>query len=194
MSTFLKDMANKGKGKGVETKMGTGGNNGPIFKDNTTYEVEITGLAVTESSGGFRQLEVALSKVMGDGSTKKAGRRWINLPVYSEDQENKYDAVKFKQMKGISQDNLLGFLAAALPGDFGPDAGSIQERKDAVIGLSEALVEAFVNESELPIDLTGNRLYYVSVAGTKTDAKGNIRHYDSFSAQPQDRFLMAEDI
>ncbi len=196
MSNLLKTLASKGAGKAVETKMGTGGARGPIFADNTTYQVEITGVAVTTSERGFHQLEIALSKVMGDDSLKKAGRRWINLPVYSEELAESYDAVKFAQMKGISQDNLLGLLSAVLPNDFGPAAGSVAERKEGAIGFAEAMVEAAVNETEYPVDLVGTRLYYVSVRGTKAkDPKtGEFKTYDNFSAEPQDRFPMSEDI
>lgn len=190
MSNLIKNFVSKATDV-VEPKA----RNTQTFKNDTSYELEITGVAVQSRDSGYNNLELTVSKVDGD-SLRKAGKLWVSMPVYSDDIAEGMDPVKFKQMKQIAQEQFLQLLAAALPNDIGADAGSLKERTAAAVGIAEAFVAAD-DSSDFPVDLVGQRLFYVSVAGKKTykDKDGNdaIRTYHNFSAEALDRFPLFND-
>jgi hypothetical protein len=180
--TTLKEFAKLAKSE-VATDIKTGGGKA-TFEDNKQYLVEITGFELKTSQNGYHQAEVALSKVTSEGELKKAGRRWISLPVYNETIAETHDNEKLAQMRKISTENFLQFLRAAMPETFGAqsDARTVAA---AVQGAADALVAG-----EFPADLVGTRINYVSIRGVKNPEKT----YDGwFSADaPSSKYDLAD--
>ena len=105
---------------------------------------------------------------------KKLGRCWIGLPVYTPEIEGKHDPVNFRKMKEIAAGNLYSFLSAVFPDEFPSSLDGSTKGKAAIEAAREIV------DGNFELDPVGREVHYVKVQGSKPDARGELRLYDSF--------------
>lgn len=88
------------------------------FAAGQTLPVLITEQALKVSRNGFLQLELARSIIKDDGREVKAGRIWINLPVFSAEMAANMDNGTMQEKIDSFGKKLHGVLRAALPEQF----------------------------------------------------------------------------
>lgn len=113
MSTVitLADLAQEAGDEGVDLSKKQGPYKSP-FELNKAYKVKVTDQAVTQSKSGWTQVELSLDIVNSDGSTKKAGKQWIMLPVFSDEKQSSEDPEKLAQLQASWGKSLHGLLRA----------------------------------------------------------------------------------
>ena len=170
------------------------------FEVKKAYEVTITEQAVTESKNGWLQLEITLEA----GGNK--AKRWIMLPIFTEDKQSSEDPEKLAQMKQSAGTSLHSLLRAVDPEVFSVystidksgarwtfyDAEgneiSSEEKK-----LREKLVaKAVIATAELlrcdKASLVGQTCFYVRTE----DARDTTKTYHNFYPAAPDNYELAE--
>jgi hypothetical protein len=177
-----------------------------FFNDDSCYKLEITDVRTTQSKSDYNQVEVSLSIVDGNGTLAKAGRKWIMLPVFTENMLVAGDPEKLAQLKSIYGKRFHQFLRAVYPETFNVYARcnkstkswkfydehdnelSHADKRDrekaigaAVVGAAKALL------TEEDLGLVGKRLYYVQ----SRDKKDPSRTYDNYYSSEPDNYELA---
>jgi hypothetical protein len=168
--SMQQDFANRATQEGAEVK----GGRTEQFKNDLVYPVQIESIVYKLSTYGQHQAEVTLSKVMDDDSTKKAGKLWLDLPVFSDDEIAEKDQETLNKAKKARANTFAQLLAVAIPTAFGFGVGSAKQRSQAVQGAAEALIE------DGQLEFTPARGFYVKA----TNKKNEKYSYNNFYQEP----------
>jgi hypothetical protein len=172
-----------------------------VFKDpfdpGLAYEIEITEQTPSVSKNGYQQIVLKLDMVEGGGSAK----RWICLPIFSEEMRASADPEKLKQLKGMWGANLHNLLRAVDPDTytiarmekvagkwrfFNSNGDEItkaeKDAREKLIGKAVIGAATLLYNGEL--NLIGLKLWYV-----RTQDKSNPnKFYDNFYSTQPDKF------
>lgn len=182
------------------------------FEPNVAYLVECTEQQHTVSKNGFNQLELSLSIVESTGGTRKAGRIWECLPVFSDEVAARLadepglseGDTKLEQLTSMFGRNIHGLLRAVNP-DFWSvyarrekeggrtvfyDADghpmSKLERDEKKAALGKAVLGAAQAVLQGKLSFVGKRWYLVE----KATPAGKL--YKNYFDQPPEKFPLAE--
>lgn len=152
------------------------------FADKAIVPVEITEQVIKTTKNGYTQLELARSVIKDDGTTAKAGRIWITLPVFTEEVQTSVDSEKLAVIKNINGKALHNLLRATMPEQFtvftsvdktdkknwkfiAPDGTPMtkegKEERESILGAAVTGAARAIIEGSL--SLVGKRLYMQEV-------------------------------
>jgi hypothetical protein len=185
-----------------DEEMSLGKQQGPFkspFTPKLAYQVEITDFEVQTSKNGWDMAVVSLGIVQGNGEIKNAGKRWIMLPVFSEEMQAKEDAEKLATLRSSWGDRFHRLLRGALPEQFNIfartegkgkafkafDAEGNQLDRKAQENRKKEVGKLTLGAAKLAVagkfSLVGKRLYYVV---TPNEKKPGETYDNWFSSEP----------
>jgi len=202
----LDQLAEMGEAEGgIELGKKSGGFVDP-FELGKAYAVEITLDEAATTKNGYLQRALELTQLDTAGAvTNKKARRWLMLPVFTQEAQATLDPEKLNGIKQKSGENLHGLLRAVDPDTFSIYARAdktgkkwkffdkednqisspqmVQREKKmglAIIGAAKEFVAGTRT-------VLGAKLYYVRTSDKKNPAKT----YDNFYAEPPRNYPMA---